>query len=154
MIEAMLPSSVAAIIECQSESKARTLQDIRVIIKDNGGTLTSTSFFFERKGKVWFQEQGEHSSDKIMEEVIEAGATDFSTDEGKLVVETEPSEVVAISERLRDKLSLPIERADIVFDAKADTVVSLTEEQETELQRILDRLEADNSVTNVYVNVA
>lgn len=154
MIEAMFPSNVAAIIECHTESKPRTLQDVRMIVNRNGGSITTTSFFFEKKGKVWFQEKENLSTDDIMEEVIEAGATDYSTQEGQLVVETEPSDVMAVSERLRDRLQLVIERADIVYDAKKETAVSLTEEQEAELQKALEWLEGDVSVQNVYVNTA
>ncbi|KPI41439.1 putative transcriptional regulatory protein [Cyphellophora attinorum] len=140
VIEAMLPANVAAIIECHTENKLRTLQDVRSILTRYGGSTTTTSFFFEKKGKIEFQEQADLDADKIMEEVIEAGAADFSIEEGKLVVDTEPTDM--------------IERAEIVFEAKEDTAVSLSPDQEDGLQNILDLLQDTQSVQNVYVNAA
>lgn len=152
MIEAMLPPSVAAIIECQTENKAKALQDVRTIVIRNGGSLTTTAFFFEKKGKIWFQEQEGIDPDKVMEEAIEAGATDVTTEDSKVVVDTEPSEVMAVCDRLRERLNLQVERADIIYDPKEETAVKLTEEQEEALQRVLDWIETDGSVQNVYIN--
>lgn len=154
LIEALLPATVAAIIECQTESKAKTLQDIRAIITRNGGTLTPTSFLFDKKGKVLFQEQEGIDPDAAMDEAIVAGATDFAYEDGKLSVETEPSDLAAVSERLRERLKLEVESAEIIYDPKEETAIELTEDQETELQRVLDLIEADTSVQNVYINAA
>jgi transcriptional/translational regulatory protein YebC/TACO1 len=154
VIEAMLPANVAAIIECHTENKLRTLQDVRSLLTRYGGSTTTTAFFFEKKGKIEFQEQAELDADRIMEEVIEAGAADFSIEEGRLIVDTEPTDMVSVSEKLRDRLQLQIERAEIVFDAKEDTAVSLSPEQEDGLQNILDLLQDTQSVQNVYVNAA
>lgn len=150
----MLPTTVAAIIECQTESKAKTLQDVRMIITRNGGTVTPTSFLFDKKGKVTFQEQEGIDQDKAMDEAIMAGATDFTFEEGKLSIETEPSEVTAVSTKLSEQLSLQIERADIVYDPKEETLVELDEEQGTELQRVIELIEADPTVQTVYTNAA
>jgi len=152
-IEAMLPATVAAIIECQTENKAKTLQDLRAVITRNGGTLTPTSFLFDRKGKVWFQEREGVDAERAMDEAIEAGATDFASEDGRLVIETEPSDVTAVSDRLCERMQLQIERADIVFDPKEETMVDLSDDQESELQRVLELIEADNSVQNVYTNI-
>lgn len=150
----MLPSTVAAIIECQTESKAKTLQDVRMIITRNGGTVTPTAFFFDKKGKVVFQEQEGVDQDKAMDEAIMAGATDFAFEDGKLSIETEPSEITAVSEKLVESMRLQIERAEIVYDPKEETLVELNEEQDSELQRVVDLIEADTTVQNVYTNAA
>jgi transcriptional/translational regulatory protein YebC/TACO1 len=147
LIEAMLPSTVAAIIECQTESKAKTLQDLRYIITRNGGTVTPT-------GKVVFKQQEEIDQDQAMDEAIMAGAVDFAFDDGQLSIETEPSAVTAVSTKLSEKLSLQVERAEIVYDAKGETMVELDETQGTELQRLIQRIEADATVQNVYTNAA
>lgn len=150
----MLPATVAAIIECQTESKLKTLQDVKMIIRRNGGTVTPTAFLFDKKGKVCFQAQEKVDADTAMDEAIVAGATDFAFEDGRLSVDTEPSELTAVSEKLRERLELVIESADIVYDPKAETAVELTEEQGMELQRVIDLLEADATVQNVYTNTA
>ena len=89
-IEAMLPHGVAAMIECQTDNKARTLTDIRYIISKAGGTATPTAFLFEKKGRISFEAQEKVGVEDALEDAIEAGALDIVAEEEKLVVETEP----------------------------------------------------------------
>ena len=70
-IEAMLPFFVAAIIECQTDQKARVLQDIRFLIKDHGGIITPTGYLFEKKGRIIFERKKGIGPDDILEKVIE-----------------------------------------------------------------------------------
>ena len=154
VIEAILPHGVAAIIECESDNKARTLQDIRLIVHKAGGTITPTAFLFERKGRIQFEEQDKVGVDDALEEAIEAGAMDLVSEDGRLVVETAPSEVSAVAERLSQSLNLSVDKAEIVYVPNEDSLVSLTEEQEGDLHRILESLENDNSFQNLYINAA
>jgi transcriptional/translational regulatory protein YebC/TACO1 len=154
LIEALLPHNVAAIIDCQTDNKNRTLQDIRGIISRAGGTLTPVSFMFERKGKIWFREQDKVGVDEALDEAIEAGATDIISEEGKLVVETPPSEVTSVADRLSKSLELEVERLEIVYDPNEETMVKLTDGQGEELQPILDAIEDDPSLQNLYINAS
>src|ERR1700743_2134873 len=97
-IEAMLPHGVAAMIECQTDNKARTLMDIRYTIGKAGGTTTPTAFMFEKKGRVSFEEQDKVGAEDALEDAIEAGALDISLEERKLIVETEPADVMAVAQ--------------------------------------------------------
>jgi transcriptional/translational regulatory protein YebC/TACO1 len=151
-VECLLPHGVAAIIECQTESKTRVLKDIRLILSKNGGTVTPTAFLFEKKGRIWFQEQGELGEDEVLEEAIEAGATEVTTEEGKLVVETAPSDVSTVSERLQERFKLQVERSEIVFDPNEDTLVALSDAQSAELQGVLDLIEEEPSLQSLYIN--
>lgn len=152
VIEAMLPHGVAAIIECESDNKARTLQDIRLIVHKAGGTITPTAFLFERKGRITFEEQDKIGEDDALEAAIEAGALDLESEDGRLVVETPPTELTAIADRLSDKLNLTVEKTEIVYVPNEDSMVPLAEEQDDQLQVIFDTLENDHSFQNLYVN--
>jgi transcriptional/translational regulatory protein YebC/TACO1 len=153
-VEAMLPYGVAAMIEYQTESKAKVLQDIRALINKKGGNITPTSFLFEKKGKIWFQEQESVGVDEAMDEAIEAGATDITIEDGKLVVETEPTNATVVSQRLQDRLKLHAERSEIVFDPKEESMIELTDEQTSELSSLLDMIEDEPSLQNIYLNAA
>lgn len=154
-IEAMLPFSVGAVIECQSDQKLRTLQDIRSMIARRGGSITPTSFLFERKGKVVFEKKDGISSDQVLDQAIEAGATDVDMDDaGRLVVETEPSQLSSVVKQLSDSLGLNVETSEIVHDPKEDTMVSLKDEHMTEVVDLVALIEEDPSVQDVYINAA
>jgi transcriptional/translational regulatory protein YebC/TACO1 len=154
-IEAMLPHSVGAVIECQTEQKMRALQDIRAMIGRRGGTITPTSFLFERKGKVVFEKKEGISSDGVLDQAIEAGATDVDMDEaGRLVVDTEPNQLSAVMQQLTQSLGLKVESSDIIHDPNEDTMVSLKEDDMAEVEDLIAQIEEDPSVQYVYINAA
>ncbi|KAI1611876.1 glucose-1-phosphate adenylyltransferase [Exophiala viscosa] len=151
-IEAMLPHGVATMIECLTDNKARTLSDIRMIVNRAGGTITPTAFLFEKKGRISFQEQDKIGVDEALEEAIDAGALDISSEEGRLVVETPPTDVMEVALRLQDRFGVRIEKVEVVYDPNDDALVTLTEEQEEEVGKVLDTLEEDPALQNLYVN--
>ncbi|KIW76145.1 hypothetical protein Z517_10890 [Fonsecaea pedrosoi CBS 271.37] len=151
-IEAMLPHGVAAMIECQTDNKARTLTSIRNIITKAGGTVTPTAFMFEKKGRISFEEQEKIGVEDALEDAIEAGALDIAAEENRLVVETEPADVMAVAQKLQSKLGIQVEKAEVVYMPNEDSMVSLSTQQEEEVQAILDSLEEDPSLQNLYIN--
>lgn len=154
-IEAMFPYGVAAVIECQTDCKARVLQDLRNIIKIRGGTVTPTSFLFEKKGRIWFDGKDGVGVDDVLDEAIEAGALDVEVEEGnKLVVDTDPSDITTVAQRLVDRFGLQLDRTEILHDPRSETMVSLGDDEGSELNDIIDMIEAEPSLQNVFVNVA
>ncbi|EXJ83706.1 hypothetical protein A1O1_07330 [Capronia coronata CBS 617.96] len=152
MIECMLPHGVAAMIECQTDNRKRTISDLRNIINKAGGTTTPTAFLFEKKGRILFEEQGKLGVDDILEEAIDAGALDISFEDNRLSVETAPADVMDVARRLQDQFGLRAEKAEVVYVPNEDSLVKLTPEQEEELDRILDSIEEDTSVQELYIN--
>lgn len=153
-IEALLPHGVAAVIECETDNKLRTLQDIRAIIHKAGGSMGPTAYLFEQMGRIQFEEQEKIGVDEALEEAIEAGATDIVEEENKLVVSTLPSELSAILERLQGSLQIPVEKSGVVYVPNEDTMVPLTDEQAEQLQSVLDTLEADPSLQAIHINAS
>jgi transcriptional/translational regulatory protein YebC/TACO1 len=151
-IEAMLPHGVAALIECQTDSKNRTLADIRLIVHRAGGTITPTAFLFEKKGRISFGEQEKVGVDEALEEAIDAGALDITSEENRLVVETPPAAMMDVAQRLQDRLGLRVDKAEVVYVPNEDSMVALSDEQVGEVQTVLDSLEEDPSLQSLYIN--
>ena len=125
-IEAMIPPSVAVIVECQTDSKARTLADMKKAIKDSGGTTTPTSHMFDRKGKIVFERSRDVGEEEIFDQAVEAGAIDVQMeDDGKVVVYAESSQTTAVAETLAESSGLKVESLDIVWDPKKDIMVNV-----------------------------
>ena len=152
-VEAMLPYA-AMVIQYQTDQKARLLQEIRSIIKRAGGSVTPTAFMFEKKGRIWFEKKPEVSVDDILDEAIEAGAMDVEDDEGQLVVDTDPSETTSLAQTLCDKFGLTLEKSEILYDPKEESMVKLQEEQSIELENVVSLIEDDPGLQNIYMNVA
>ena len=142
----MIPPSVATVIECQTDSKLKTLQDIRQLIAKFGGTVTPTTYMFERKGKVVFEKVDGVGLDEVLEEVIEAGAIDVNEDDdGKIIIYTDPSSTKSVEEHLSDTLRFKVESSDIIWDANEDTKVTIESEAAAEnLESFLGTYESRN----------
>lgn len=153
-IEAMLPSSVAAVIECETDQKGRTLQDVRRAIKDISGNVTPTTYLFEKKGRVVFEKTGDLNVDDYLDQAIEAGASDLVADEdGGLVIFTEPTETKKVGEAFSQLSGLVIQELEIIWDPNQDTLVDLDEEQVKSLEDGLNYIrESDASVREIYLN--
>ena len=156
-IEAIIPPSVGAVIECLTDQKGRVLQDLRVIIKDAGGTMTPTTYLFEKKGRIIFEKKDDDDGfdpDSYLDQVIEAGAADMETDsQGRLVVFTEPSKTKSIGDSLSELIGLNVEELDIVWDPNSDTMVDVRDElQVKDLEEAVNALREDPSVQDIYLN--
>ncbi|KAJ9258310.1 hypothetical protein DTO207G8_1485 [Paecilomyces variotii] len=155
-IEAMLPGAVAAVIECLTDQKARVLQDVRFIIKDAGGTVTPTTFLFEKKGRILFEHKDGLNPDDYLDQAIEAGATDIETDdEGRLVMFTEPTETKNVGETFTKATDLKIEKLEIIWDPNKDTLVKVENEKDVQqLEDLLGDIREEPSIHGIYLNTA
>ena len=99
------PCGVAVIVETLTDNKNRTAGDIRHYFDKFGGNLGTTgcvSFMFSEKGIVIVENTG-LDEDKVMEDIFDCGASDFTMDDDEIEIETEPSDVGAVREALEAK---------------------------------------------------
>ncbi len=148
------PGGVAVIVEAATDSKNRTAGDVRHFFSKYGGnlgTMGCVSFLFSEKGVIIITDEDEEVvEDKLMEEALEAGATDFESGEDVYEIYTEPDDVYAISEALAAKgyTIASAERAKV-----PSTYVTLTNEDDiNNMQNLLDKLEENDDITNVFHN--
>jgi len=151
------PAQVAIIIDAETDNRNRTLMDLRVIVKYYGGTVTPTSYLFQKKGRISFEKDERNLGvDEVLDEAIEAGAEDVEVDEeGSLVVWTEPNMTTAAAEALIKSHDLKVQSSDIIWDPNADTKVPL--EEPAFAQRFIELIDAMRdhpNVHGVYANVA
>jgi transcriptional/translational regulatory protein YebC/TACO1 len=163
-VEAMLPFSVAAVIECQTDQKLRVLHDLRGILHRFGGSITPIAFLFDRKGRVVFERENNSApstrtsmhDDVVLSTAIDAGATDVDVDSsGRLVIDTEPKNLLALTQSLvRASLGLQVLSSDTIYDPKRETMVTLEHAEMAELERLISLIQEDSSVQDVYLNAA
>jgi YebC/PmpR family DNA-binding regulatory protein len=148
------PGGVAVIVEAATDSKNRTAADVRHYFSKYGGNLGAmgcVSFMFSEKGVIVIaDEDEEYEEDRLMEDALEAGASDFEGDENVYEIYTEPDDVYAISEALAAKgyKIASAERAKV-----PSTYVTLEKQEDIDdMQNLLDKLEENDDITNVYHN--
>lgn len=153
-IEAMFPGSVAAVVECQTDQKAKVLQDIRHLIKTCGGIITPTTFLFEKKGRVAMESKEGINVDDYLEQAIEAGAVDIIMDNNnRLNVFTGPSDTKKVGEAFTKLTGLTIEELEIFWDPNKDTLVEVQNEDQVKiLEDVLCSLRENPTVQEIYLN--
>jgi YebC/PmpR family DNA-binding regulatory protein len=148
------PAGVAVIVETATDSRNRTAGNVRHYFDKCGGNLGvggCVSFMFTDMGLITIEdEDGEIDEEALMEAALEAGAADFTAEEGVFEITTELSDLEAIAEALRGA-GFP------VTTAEATKIPSsyVTIEDETALanmEKMLDYFDEDEDITAVYHN--
>ncbi len=115
--------------------------------------MTPTKHFFEKKGRIVFRKKEGITSDDILEEAVEVGALEVEADdEGHIVVDTEPSEVSALAQKLAEAFGLEVESSSIIHDPKPETAVSLGDDDAQVVESVIAMIEDDPNVRDVFVN--
>lgn len=154
VLEAILPPSVATIIECQTDNKLRALAELRLLVKESGGTVSPVGYMFEKKGRIILRQKDGMGVDEVLEPALDVGALDVVEDEeGRVVLFTEPAQTKTTAETLAKALEMEIEESEIIYDPNDDTKVSLEDDSAAkELNNFLDQLQEVQGVTGVYTN--
>ena len=146
------PNGVAVIVEALTDNRNRTAADVRHYFDKFGGNLGTTgcvSFMFSEKGVIVIEREGQ-DEDKVMEDALEAGAADFQADEDVFQIFTEPDDFSGVREDLEAK---GYEFVSAEVEMVPSTYTTLTDEDSlTKMQKLLDALEDDDDVQNVWHN--
>jgi YebC/PmpR family DNA-binding regulatory protein len=145
------PGGVGLIVEVLTDNRNRTAANVRSIFAKNGGNMGesgSVSFMFDRVGRIVYPPAA-GSEDKVMEAAIEAGADDVESDEEGHTVYTAFEQLAEVSQALEGALGEP-KATGIVWRPKSLT--PLTGEAVSTLMKLIDALEDDDDVQNVYSN--
>ena len=145
------PSGVAVIVETTTDNRNRTGSEVRHFFDKFGGNLGTTgcvSFMFEDKGVIVVDAETA-DEDQLMEDALESGASDFVTEGGVFEIYTEKEDFEAVKEALETK---KYEFVSAEIDKVPSTYVDLGEEDTIKMQRLLDNLEDNDDVVNVWHN--
>jgi YebC/PmpR family DNA-binding regulatory protein len=148
------PNGTAIIVNALTDNKNRTAANVRnAFTKGNGnvGTTGCVSFQFDKKGQIIIgKEDYEGSADDLMLLALDAGAEDFVEEEDSYEILTDPDNFSEVRESL-EKAGITMAQAEVTM--LPQTWVSLTDEQDIKsMQKILDLLEEDDDVQEVYHN--
>lgn len=149
------PSGTAIIVEALTDNKNRTASNVRnAFTKGNGnvGTTGCVSYMFDQKGQIIIdKEEYDTDGDEFMMMALDAGAEDFSEEEDSYEILTAPEEFSVVRETL-EKEGIPMVQAEITMIPQ-NYVALASDEDKKMFHRIIDLLDEDDDVQNVYHNV-
>ncbi|HBG37193.1 MAG TPA: YebC/PmpR family DNA-binding transcriptional regulator, partial [Treponema sp.] len=146
------PGGVAILVEVLTDNKNRSAANIRTIFAKTGGNLGTTgsvSYMFNRKGVIDYDSEVV-SEDEIMEFALEAGADDIINEDGIISVYTAPENFETVLESLQEK---NFESVSAEISMVPDTYTALDTETTRKVLKLIERLEEDDDVQNVYSNI-
>ena len=147
------PNGVAVIIEASTDNKNRTAADVRHVFDKAGGNLGTTgcvSYMFNKKGVIVIEkETTSMSEDDLMMLALEAGAEDFASEDEIYEITTDPADFTAVREKLEEA---GLEFLEAEVQMIPTTTVKLDEKGIEKMERLIERLEELDDVSNIYHN--
>lgn len=151
--EGYAPHGVAVIVDTATDNSTRTVANLRMHFNKLGGSLGtsgSVSFLFNRIGEFKIKNEGVNIEDLELE-LIDAGLEEIGEDsEGNIILRTAFNDFGNMSKALEEKNITPISSE---LKRIPTTTVELNEEQAKEVLELIDRLEQDDDVQQVFHNL-
>ena len=142
---------VAILVEVLTDNNNRAAANVRNIFSKSGGNLGATgsvAYMFNRKGVIEYDAEAVNE-DEVMEVALEAGAEDIVNEDGVITVTTDPAAFESVLEVLQNK---GFESVSAEVAMVPDMYSAVDMETAAKVQKLIDRLEEDDDVQNVYTN--
>lgn len=151
--EGYAPHGIAVMVETATDNPTRTVANVRMHFNKQGGSLGnsgSVAFMFNRVGEFKVKNEGQNLDDLELE-LIDFGLEEIGEDsEGNIIIRVAFNEFGNMSKALEDKgitvISSELKRL-------PQNTVELSEEQAKEVLELVDRLEQDEDVQQVFYNL-
>ncbi|HIS46778.1 MAG TPA: YebC/PmpR family DNA-binding transcriptional regulator [Candidatus Scybalocola faecigallinarum] len=148
------PGGIAIIVETLTDNRNRTAANVRNAFTKGGGSVGAmgcVSYMFDSKGLIIVdKEEYEGDADELMMTALDAGAEDFSEEEDSYEITTAPDDFGTVRENL-EAAGIPMASAEVTMIPQTWNTLS-SEEDVKKMNRILDLLDEDDDVQNVYHN--
>jgi YebC/PmpR family DNA-binding regulatory protein len=151
LYEGYAAGGVAVICTILTDNRNRTASDLRFIFTKNGGSLGtpgSVAWQFDRKGVVLVDREGV-DEDELMEVVLAGGAEDVAEDGSQWQITTEPADFMSVRNAL-EEAGIGYVSAELTMVPK--TTVQPSEKEARQILRMIDQLEDNDDVQDVYAN--
>ena len=145
-------SGVAVIVDTLTDNKNRSAGNVRSAFTKGGGNMGTTGcvgFMFQEKGEIVI-EKGDLDEEELMMMALDAGAEDFNSDEEEVfIITTAPEDFGTVREALEAE---GLEFLEAAVKMIPDTYTEIDEDAAKKFQKMLDLLEDDDDVQEVYHN--
>ncbi len=146
------PGGVAVLVDCMTDNRNRTVGEIRYFFSKSGGNLGESgcvAFMFDRKGSILIN-SADTDEETLMDLVIEAGAEDMIVEDETFQVLTGPDDFDAVRDAI-EQAEISMVEAGISMIPQ-NTVEVAEEKTARSLIKLLDNLEENDDVQDVYAN--
>ena len=147
------PSGIAVIVETLTDNRNRTAGEMRHYFDKNKGNMGQNgcvSFLFNRQGEIVIEAE-DIDEERLMEDALEAGASDFITDEDVYIIRTEPNDLGGVRDDL-DAKGYKFVSAEVEYIPTTTTRLE-SEDDLKMMSRLLEMMEDNDDVQGVWHNL-
>lgn len=148
------PHGVLIFVECATDNTNRTVANMKTYFNKGGGQLVPTGsleFMFARKAVVEFEKTPTMNLEEIELELIDAGLEELEVNGESVFAYGDYTSFNTLTKAVED-LGITAKKANL--QRIANSPVELTEEQMQDVEKLLDRIEDDEDVQQVFTNIA
>lgn len=152
--EGKAPHGVLLFIECMTDNNTRTVANVKNILSKHGGEMLtngSLEFMFDRKAVIEFELGDGMDIEELELELIDAGLEEIESEEGVVLVTGDYTSFGTLTAAL-EEMGIEIKKANL--ERMANSPITITEEQQADIDKILEKLEDDEDVQRVFTNLA
>lgn len=145
------PGGIAIMVEVATDNKNRTVADVRHLFTKHGGTMGengSVAWMFDRKGVITV-DKAAFDEEAMMEKALEAGADDVIDDDDVWTIQTAMADFNTVREAL-EAANVTLQSAQLAMVPQ--NLVAVDAETGAKVLRLMDALDDNDDVQNVYVN--
>lgn len=146
------PHGVLVFVECMTDNNNRTVSNVKAAFSKAGGAFVpsgSLEFMFSRKAVFEF-EKGELDLEELELELIDAGLEELEEQEGKIYAYADYTQFGDLSKAL-EGLEIDVQKS--TLKRLPTTPVEFSDDQLDEIEKMLDKLEDDEDVQQVFTNI-
>ena len=148
------PHGVLVFVECATDNSTRTVANVKSYFNKAGGSIVPTGsleFMFQRKSVFEIEMTDEMDLEELELNLIDAGVEELETQEQTLFIYGDYTAFGTISKGLED-MGVSVQKSGL--KRYATSPVEFTEEQLVDIEKMLDKIEDDDDIQQVFTNIA
>jgi YebC/PmpR family DNA-binding regulatory protein len=152
MYEGYAPGGIAILVECATNNPVRTVANLRMHFSRCEGELGksgSVEYLFERKGVFKISAEGQNTEELELD-LIDFGADEVYEEEGNIYIYTSFADYGKMQKALEDK-KIPIVSAEL--QRLCLNPMDVSESTDASVKKLIETLEEDDDVQNVFHNM-
>ncbi|MCX6075934.1 MAG: YebC/PmpR family DNA-binding transcriptional regulator [Campylobacterales bacterium] len=152
--EGKAPHGVLLFIECLTDNNTRTVANVKNVLTKHGGEMLtngSLEFMFSRKAVIEFKLKEGMDIEELELELIDAGLEEIEEEDGVVLVTGDYTNFGKLNEAL-EKMGIEVTKANL--ERMANSPISISEKEQLDIDKIIDKLEDDDDVNKIFTNLA
>lgn len=148
------PHGILVFVECATDNTTRTVANVKSYFNKAGGSLVpsgSLEFMFDRKAVVEFEKPENFQSEDFELEMIDYGLESFEVDDDTVYAFADYTDFGNLTKGIEEK-NFEITKANL--QRIPNSPVEFTDDQMIDIEKLLDKLEDDDDIQNVFTNMA